>query len=275
MFRRHSVRISTALQILLLFAVASCRTAQPSVSDMESAELQQKRRLLSTIKEGMTEQQVVEILGNADEVRPVMPIPWCDRREEEGVKLRPEGKRWAYGIQAEKAFAAVGVVVFDEDGEVLGTYRPDNSYCDCEIPYGEDPVRTESGMCCRLDSVRPISSEFIEVSAVLLNGGSEAFHLKDMIADVESCFVVEVYDSHKTLLYRINRIFFTSPAYSHQSEIPSLTIPAGEKYEVSFNADIDVATFGPLLPGRYFIRVAFPFEEKRYYPSNLVGLDLP
>ena len=108
----------------------------------------------------------------------------------------------------------------------------------------------------------------------LKNAGKLPFELKnDAVPFIDKLLLIEVYDSTGTMLFREDNISYHSPYHYDPARYPTLSIPPGQEKSgpCSF---LPALGFGRLPPGKYSVRAFFPFEEGKYYPSNLVRFEL-
>src|SRR5262249_22857778 len=140
-------------------------------------------------------------------------------------------------------------------------------------------VETPSKMNCHVGPVeyipaKGLTPEWLKMTVTVKNAGPKTFELKhDAAASVRRFLLVELYNADGGLLFREDQVRDQSPSASDPSRSPILTIAAGR--EQSEELVISQASgFGPLPAGKYAVRVYFPFEEGKYYPSNLVRFEL-
>lgn len=243
--------------------------------------------VLSNIREGMSEQEVLAILGQPDEIR---QIP--EDRLLHGVRIlsstSPESAevyRWAYGVRVKGTFAGIGIVSFGRDKRVIWAYSPvygcTRLAWKTNIPFSESEISTSKGMSCRLgpigfteeqgETVRGYDAEVI-----LINKGKSEYCIQYDTVSINDLVIVEVYDSEKKLIFHENQIYSHSPYSFDESTWPVLRIPPGQSFTGSTYLSPD-KYFGYLPPGRYYMRVCFPFdiEKWEYSPSNLVSFEVP
>jgi RNA polymerase sigma factor (sigma-70 family) len=262
--------------------VAQRKAIGPMPGDKSATQPDQRKQLVDV--QGLTAEQVLRRLGNPDEVRRIPASGLLDGVRY-GTKEAPEVERWAYGTAGKGTFARVGFVGFDRDGRVVVAMSPDGfsdpAYKLPElVPARTDrAVETPSKMRCHVGPVeyipaRGLTPERLKTTVTVKNAGPGAFELKhDAATSVRRFLLVELYDAAGVLLFREDQMRYHSPFSPDPARWPVLAIPAGR--EQSEELVISPASgFGALPAGKYALRVYFPFEEWRYYPSNLVGFEL-
>ncbi len=223
---------------------------------------------LARLRPGMSAAEVRRLLGPPAEIRTQQP----DRSWIVGAAAA-----WTYGVLAPGGFARSGLVLMDERQRVLsirspverGLVRP----LATAIPLSDKAVASPAGMICRLAAAIP-DEHGVTAEVALLNTGSQPFRFAHDHTFVKFNLVVELYNADKELLSREDMLSYHSPHSSDQSKWPVLTIaPGGERSE-RVQLGSGWREFGPLPAGRYFVRVAFPFENTALFPSNLLPIEL-
>ncbi|MHC5056926.1 MAG: M56 family metallopeptidase [Planctomycetota bacterium] len=243
-------------------------------ASVDQSHLAEKRMFFGQISEGMSAEEVRRILGPPDEVRPGdVGAKWPAM---EGGQLvhRDEGARWAYGVQQPGFFATIGVAVLGRDGNVLGTVPAvsrGRAASTSKVPFSEEATPTLLGMSCRLSRVVEEGGQ-LKTRVTLRNDGTLPFaHRHDNTA-IYFDLVLAIYDSRGVLVSTYDARLSHSPYSFDPAEMPVLVIPPrGEKHEdISFEGRVYRPDLGPLVPGTYYLRVAFPFEKGKYHFSNAV-----
>jgi hypothetical protein len=118
--------------------------------------------------------------------------------------------------------------------------------------------------------------EDFKAAVTLRNSGAATFTLKHDAANSLRRFqVIELYDEKGAILFRDYEMRYHGLNVSDPAKYPVLTIrPNGE-----FAGTMYITPgrqFGSLPPGKYSIRVYFPFEYEKgnFYPSNRVAFEL-
>jgi hypothetical protein len=122
-----------------------------------------------------------------------------------------------------------------------------------------------------LEAAEGWTAQHFKMKVTVKNSGMERFELKHhAAAHMQRFLVLEVLDATGTLLFREDKMNFHSPIHFDPAKWPTLALPPGKEIteEVSFSAASD---FGPLPPGKYAVRAYFPFEKRKYFPSNLAS----
>lgn len=275
------------LTLLILTCLCPLAAVLGQSEDDTKATLQEQRKRLAGLHAGMNAEQVLKILGKPDEVRPVPADSLLD-----GVRLGTgaanggvEIERWVYGIQAKGKFARVGYVSMDRDKEVVAAIPadyfadPSSTHPEQVAAKGDLAVESPSKLSCHVDPIEYVPAagqtpERLKTKITLKNAGPAPFELKhDAAPNMRRFLLVEIYDSTGVLLYRDDSMRYHSPRSPDPSQWLVLSVPAGK--ELSENlAFLPGSGFGPLLPGKYSLRVYFPFEKGKYYPSNLATFEL-
>ena len=273
---------AVAVLVIVLVIVVLAFWPPPDTPEAEVPEA--KSRILATVREGMTEQEVLKLLGNPDEVR---QLPAHDLLD--GVRVHSSSNpetaevyRWAYGAKQKGTFARVGIVSFDKTRRVVWAQSPIHrsfGTTKIDVPVSDQARPTPSGLSCHLGEVsfreaRGYTDRCYSADVTLTNRGQSDYSLKYDTVSIHFLLVVEIYDSDRELIFRENNLTYHSPMYFDRSKWPVLRISPGQ----SKSGQITVFPgeyFGPLPPGKYFLRVCFPFENWNYSPSNLVPFDVP
>jgi hypothetical protein len=239
--------------------------------------LDARRDLLCSVQKGMSEDEVLKVLGRPDEVRTTGDV---------GIDV--EAYRWVYGIRDKGEFSRVGSVIFTSDKKVFMAYCPARSLnpADAHIapPFSETAQVTPSGMYCSIDKLlRDVDHpDDDRIMVSLVNTGKAEFAYPNDYLGIRFSIIVEVYDARKNLLIMEALQDFHSPYSFDRSKWPVLRVaPGGREWEViplsRHHPRSGVTYFswrdendGALTPGTYYVRVAFPFGESKYYGSNLV-----
>ena len=289
--RRMRTNHRTAFAIVLISPL--CFALQPFGQSGDKPTLAEQRKRLADVHRGMSAEQVLKKLGKPDEMRRVPNSGILDGVGY-GTNGAPEVERWAYGTLGKGMFARVGFVSLDRNGQVLIARSPDVFSDRAErlfervLPKDEQAVPTPSKMSCQVGHVQyipfetvtlkgPIGTftapEGVKMTVTLKNAGPTAFELKHGAATgVVVLLLVELYDAGGVLLFRENYLRYLSTYSFDPAKWPVLSVPAGRERSEEFVFRPDEA-FGPLPAGKYSLRVYFPFEEKKYYPSNLVSFE--
>ena len=227
------------------------------------------RRAIAGVAIGATADEVRRALGEPDEVRREGDkLPWMVGVAEE----------WAYGVLGGKGgFAAAGLVLFDDQGKVSATARPDDPESlrpgADRIPSDPGELAAPSGMICRLDRVRAEDGG-VAARVTLLNDGKHVFRHAHDHTGIGGNLVVELFDARGELLERSDMLTLHSPYSTDPDDWPVLVIEPGESASEDVRLGWRWSQFGALPAGRYGIRVAFPFEGHRFFPSDTVAFEL-
>lgn len=227
------------------------------------------RKLLSSIQKGMTEQQVLEIMGHPDEIR-----------IKGDLGIVAEKYRWVYGVKRKGGFPRVGSVIFDTNKTVFMTFCPARGISgilsNTPAPFSESQQKTPAGAYCQIDRVfrnsQYYDSHYIQVS--LVNEGDEVFLYPHDNTGIRFSLILEVYDDQKNILLREPLFAHHSPYSSDSSKWPVIKVPPGSRESEDVPIWWRDVNDGILYPGTYYVRVAFPFETRKFYGSNLAKWEL-
>jgi hypothetical protein len=252
-----------------------------------NAELREARERLGSLKAGMTSDEVFKLLGKPDEVRRF------DKDLLDGVRyfgdphsgIKAEAERWAYGVTAKGMFARVGIVCIDRNGKVIGAI-PADSFAKAankppvQVPANrDDAVVTPAKLSCHLGAIKYVPSdgdttENLETRVTLKNAGTKRFELKhDAAYSPRRFLLVEIYDSTGLMLFRIDEMLYHSTGSLDPAKWPVLEIEPGKEISTELYTSHAVG-FGRLPAGRYSLRIYFPFEKGKDYPSNPVSFEM-
>ena len=233
-------------------------------------DLETRRATLCSVRAGMTEDQVLEILGKPDEVR---------ARGEVGAVA--EKYRWVYGTDREGQFPRVGSVMFGDDDKVCMVHCPSRVAeqmlpANTWPPFLEHPQKTSSGMYCSIDKVfrNPEFDNAHYMRVSLVNSGQSKFSYRHDHTGIRFSLMVEVYDADRILLLREPLHTHHSPRSADPSQWPVLKVPPGSRVSEDVPIWWKDVNDGALHPGVYYIRVAFPFEKSKFYRSGLTKWEL-
>lgn len=221
----------------------------------------------ANISVGMSEAQVRERLGEPDEVRP------------NTIGIVGATYKWAFGASEDGAFAARGLVLFSDKKTVFMVRSPFLHQlvrpAARHIPWSDEAVASPTGMVCRLESATRDATGAPD-QVTLYNTGQQTFRYQSDTIEIRFHLVVELFDANKQPLARKDWASFHSPYESDPSKWPVLEIAPGQKQSAQLGrvGPCEWKEFGALPPGRYHVRVAFPFGD-RLYPSNPVAFTLP
>lgn len=234
--------------------------------------LEERRDRLCLVREGMTTSRVFALLGQPDEVRP-------RGTTDLGVDGE-EAYRWVFGVKTEGDLPEVGTVIFRLNHTVLDRHCPTRPFPEFPIPpvpFSESSQNTRSGMRCTIDKVYADphfrNAPFIQVSVE--NLGNREFRYTNDDAGIRFSIILEVYDARKALLLREYLPAYHSLYSSERSEWPVMVVAPGGRESEDVPLLWRMAEDGRMPPGTYYVRAAFPFEENKYFGSNLVKWELP
>ena len=242
--------------------------------------MEERRKLLAAIREGASTDDVIRILGRPDEIRPVRETAAYIGAFRDGG---PEVERWVYGVLGKGMFASVGFVGINKNKKVVAAIATDctadKNFDSLEIVEAKSDlaVKTEALMSCRASLMETFPKEGgtltgLKLQVELKNEGVGRFSMRhDAANSLRRFFLVELYDATGQLLFREDNMRWHSPADPH--DWPALVVPASK--DLSDELFSFSATFGSLPSGKYSVRVFFPFEDRKYYPSNRISFEVP
>jgi hypothetical protein len=261
---------------VLLFTIAfvtSCASErQQRLATADELEL--RREALIHIARGMSEKEVRLKLGNPSEVR-----------FEKFSVLEGEACRWAYGARSAGGFANIGLVMFSPDKTVLGTSCPTKQTYFRRLalatPVTKLPQRTDRGQYCVIESTRAREPDPKRTSPLpytlatllrfsLVNEGTDPFLFRQPTAWIKFNLIIEVFDSKMNLVLRQDYDHYASPYSPYRNEWPIVRIPPGGHESEEFPLWLTDLEYGKPAPGKYFVRLLFPFEPEHFYSSNLM-----
>ncbi len=181
---RHNMIL---LAVLMAMAMSSC-SERRSVSTMgRDRSLESRRDLLSSIQKGMTEQQVLDILGKPDEIR-----------IKGDLGIVAEKYRWSYGVDRKREFPRIGSVIFGTNKTVFMTFCPakglDGMLGKRSMPFSQFPQKTPAGTYCEIERVfrnkEFYDSHYIRVSVV--NQGKDVFLIRHSNTVIHFSLILEL-----------------------------------------------------------------------------------
>ncbi len=190
-----------------------------------------------------------------------------------------------YGILGQGKFTKIGYVSMNGDGKVVKSIPTDwFANPDWKLPTlvpgnGKLGADSPAKMSFHLNAIQIVAAKGetsgrFETNVTLKNAGTARFELKHDAAYAMRRFIlIEVYDAKGTLLFREDQMSYHSPISVDPARWPVLFIPPGKEMteELTINPALG---FGQLPAGEYAVRVYFPLEKGKYYPSNLVSFQL-
>jgi hypothetical protein len=155
--------------------------------------------------------------------------------------------------------------------------------------FSESAQVTSVGLHCSIDQVfqDTDSPSGWHLLVSLVNDGPAEYAYRSDSLGIRFSLTLEVYDARKRLILTESLVGFHSPYSMDRSKWPVLRVPPGQRV----TEGVPLALRGTrengvrlffrdpgdslLPPGTYYVRVTFPFEESKYYGSNLVRWDVP
>lgn len=236
----------------------------PSAPAASSSASPAKRRDLARVEVGMSEARVIELLGPADEVR-----------RENGARpwIVGASAAWAYGVTAPGTFAFAGEVLFDASGVVMMVRSPVDALGvrARRLRWSDTAAVDERGLSCHLAVIRA-DPRGVDAVVTLKNDGASALERSHGHTGITFDLVVELFDDHKRLLGRYDTLSLFSPYAPGDTAV--MRIPAQGSISEKVRLGQPWSDLGELPKGRYFLRVAFPFEVGRFSPSAPVRFEI-
>jgi hypothetical protein len=294
---RSRFKRNCGIQVLVTLSLGFMVVTPGHGQEQSKAKLQDQRKLLASLWPGADSNKVIEALGKPDEIRPIPEGHLLDGTRLEGdpfSKAGPETERCAYGPLAKGMFARVGHVSMDGNGKVVAVVSADyfayvwadyfsnprsRKLPEQVVATSDRAVETDSKMSCHVGPIQLIPAagetpEGIKMNVTVKNSGTARFELKhDAAYSLRRFLLIEVHDSNGVLLFRDNEMRSHSPYSIDPAKWPVISI-LPEK-EISEDLTFFPASgFGRFPPGRYSVRLYFPFEKGKYFPSNLVSFEV-
>ncbi|MFH1436299.1 MAG: hypothetical protein ABIJ56_11330 [Pseudomonadota bacterium] len=262
-------RLIVILPVLLVLVISSnCKRKESNFDKLWIESIYNKSRDLTRVTKGMKERDVAALLGEPDKM-------WAEgmagNAGHAGTKYT-----WAFGVDETGSFARAGIVAFDANGEVVlasSPVIPDSPRASfLDVTLSRKAVRADSGMVCTLELA---SANPPMVRATLTNEGGMVYNFKHDNTGVAGNLLLEVFDEDRNIFFKDDLMTYHSPVYADPSMWPVMTIVPGQ----SVSEELPVfggraGRFGRVPKGTYYVHVAFPFETTRFYPSNLVKIEM-
>ena len=278
-----------AVVLVGFFCSIAVTIGQVDENPKSSRQDQQKR--LASLEPRMSSDQVLKILGKPDEIRHIPESQVLDgTRYSCGAEAESEQEteRWVYGVLGKGMFAAVGYVSMDRHGKLCHAVSPDDfSNPRWKLPElvpaeSDAAVDAPSKMSSHIGSIqynpaRGNSCESLKTTITFNNPARS--ERKTELGNLSTKFLItEVYDSTGEMLYRDDRIRSHAPSFVFlNADMLGIASPKSFVPPQEASEDFHISPahgFGPLPAGKYSVRVYFPFEQAKYYPSNLVSFEL-
>ncbi len=232
--------------------------------------LADKRATLSKIHKGMAEHEVLELLGDPDDIRSHKL-----HGEPRSAWARGGAYQWAYGCSEPEAFALVGLVDFDKTGQVLLVRRPDVPMILRKPPAPPPPLTDKTkanaaGISLRLGPIELTDDGTPNVTVSLVNQSSKTFRYESAPWGVTYNLIVEIHSTDKELLLRYDR-----SDQKRRKVKYARTVEAGKSETIELPFWDGTSIFGERLPGPYLLRMAFPLDDGSFLYSNAVRFTPP
>jgi len=253
------------LTCLALVSASSCRRDTPIPSNNPT-----QTHPFANIKQFMDETNVVALLGLPDEIRVIDAEHLLD-----GVGYEGETYRWAYGVRSPGTFARIGVLSFSKFHQVLHHRSPTYRTHDATERHPLQCAASSNGLSCAVSDVtmteaRGETVRWWSAQVTLENGGEREYSRKTISDSIHRLSTIEVYDEHKLLIYSDDHRLYSSAFFPNA--VFSLRAGGRRAEAVNFSPD---GSFGPLPPGRYFVRVCFPYTNTAFISSNFSEFIVP
>jgi hypothetical protein len=222
---------------------------------------------ICSVREGMTKSQVVAAVGDPDEIR---------LKGQTGIL--EEAYRWVYGVSSKGEFPRGGAVIFRTNHTVLMSYCPARPFPWVPaVTFSEAPQTSPSGMRCTIEKVfkNPDFYNYYYIPVSIQNTGTNEFRFTNDHTGIRFSLILEVYDAKKALVLREPLSAHHSGVSPFKTDWPVLRIHPGARESEDVPVWWRDENDGVLPPGTYYLRVAFPFEEGKFFGSNLARWELP
>ena len=217
-------------------------------------------KMFPRVKQGMTADEVLQILGQPSEIRTYGPL---------GVPGWPPTCVFAYGSHTAGGFAKSGIVRFDPNNRVVEVVSPIRG---CGVrPNVEmlskclDLAHPVSNILCVIKGVtydsstpEPLYRQQLRFS--LINQSHHAVSVPTPTHSVARCIAVEVYDAHKRLFFRKDEGTRGTVGLG-SSGFPSVCINAGGSVDDTVNLWLSQLDFGEPPPGQVLCAGRVPFSS--------------
>jgi hypothetical protein len=189
-----------------------------------------------------------------------------------------EAYRWVYGFKSKGDFPLIGAVIFRTNHTVLTSYCPTRPFpLIPPVPFSESAQSSPSGIRCTIDRVfrNPdfYNSPYIRVS--VQNTGTIEFRYTNDHTGIRFSLILEVYDAHKAVVLREPLFRYHSPYIPFRSEWPVMVVAPGARYSEDVPIWWRDESDGRLPNGTYYVRVSLPFEDKKFFGSDLAKWEFP
>ena len=251
--------IDIAMRLVALFlALSACLSlscSMPQASpDPRKGEAE---KMLSRVQEGMSEAEVLKLLGPPSEKR-------SNRLFERG-----ESQTLAYGVRSVGGFAEHGIVDFDRSNRVEQVCSPTCGYGIRRgawlLPTRLDIAHPTSNILCVVTGVviDPSQQELMMRQRVLfslINQSDTSCSVPTPLHSLSLCIAVEVYDKNGHLFFRKDNGTKGMVTSAGPKGYPSVTIGAGSRVDDEDYIWLSPIHYGKPPPGAYYVRVAFGFS---------------
>lgn len=250
-----------------MILATSCDREESSVSQDTGNQLERERDSLGKIAVGMSESDVLRLIGKPDETR-----------IKGDLGIVAEKYRWVYGVEKAGEFPSIGSVVFDANDEVLMSYCPSQGLGHHQrgrsLPISATPQVTDEDLYCVAGDVFK-DDGYHQIQVSVVNDGKNPFLYRHDNQGIRFSVMIELFDEHRTLLWREYLGSFHSPHFSDRDEWPVLRVNPGERVteRVPIFLWLD-ANDGVFYPGTYYVRVAFPLKDGQLFASNMIEFSL-
>lgn len=234
----------------------------PSAS--ASVAVKRERARVSRVEIGMSEEQVLAIAGAASEVR---------HADGKGPWIVGASAAWAYGSRAPGEFAFGGVVLFDAGKKVMMVRSPLSpaSVRARRLRWSDTADVADRGLSCHL-AVLGADATGVDARVTLRNEGAAPMERRHGHTGIRFDLVVELFDEKRNVLAREDTLSLFSPYSPDDTEV--MRIPPGGELSEKVRLGATWTDLGKLPPGRYWIRVAFPFEVGHFSVSEPVAFTI-
>lgn len=265
----ENMYLASRIVVLALvgFTSVSCDRNQSIGNGKTKSQCEEERDALASIEVGMSESDVLSILGNPDEIR-----------IKGKLGIVAEKYRWVYGVSRPYEFPRIGTVVFDANSQVFMVHCPSRGLQqrlkDINLPISDSPAVTKEDLYCVVERVSE-DEGYHRLTASIVNDGESPYLYRHDNQGIAFSVLLELFDEERTLLWREHLGGFHSPHSFNRSEWPVMRVAPDSRTteDISIFSWLD-ENDGMFYPGTYYVRVAFPFHQGESFASNLFEFQL-
>jgi hypothetical protein len=254
-----------------------------SCAHHRSLESTRGNETFNSIQEGTEKAEVRRLLGPPDEIRRIegrLVLDGTLVRDARPSRTNCEAHRWAYGPKQPGTFARGGIVSFDGNDTVVWAespvWRAGGVFNEVPEIVPRKQPSSAKGISCRIDGVRLSESPDREdrwwfARVAVSNNFDRTFATDCYLDSIGRLVVVEVMDKDQRPIFREDRNHLNS-GFPGRGSVFTLLPHTSRTDEVYFDPG---HYFGPLVPGRYYVRVFFRWRAERFIASEPAPFEVP